>query len=150
MSAHALRSILLTASLLMADASWAGVDEVRASIEATNRQMMDAISKGDTAAIVDLYSSNAEILPPYHEIVSGREAIRKFWDSTISSGLKRLKLMTLEVESRKDMAFEVGEYVVPGDHGETLARGKYLVVWLREDGHWKLHRDTIAPTTLLR
>jgi hypothetical protein len=39
------------------------------------------------------------------------------------------------------MAHEVGKYTLMGDGDKVLDAGKYIVIWQRQDGQWKLHRD---------
>jgi ketosteroid isomerase-like protein len=73
--------------------------------------------------------------------VRGREAIARMWQAVIDSGVKGVTLTTLEVEAAGDIACEVGTYRLTGDGGTVLDAGKYVVVWKKEDGAWKLHRD---------
>jgi len=35
----------------------------------------------------------------------------------------------------------VGTFTLKGKGGQELDAGKYIVIWKREDGQWKLHRD---------
>jgi ketosteroid isomerase-like protein len=47
-----------------------------------------------------------------------------------------------------DTALEVETYALIGEGGKTLDTGKYVVVWKRQGGQWKIHRDiwnTNAP-----
>ncbi len=74
-------------------------------------------------------------------MVSGRPAIAEFWRSFFESGIKDVALETAEVESAGDLAYETGTVqLVAEDGGVTTAR--YLVVWKRTDGEWRMHRDT--------
>jgi len=50
-------------------------------------------------------------------------------------------LETLELEGHGETVYEVGKYTLRGTAGELLDQGKYLVVWKREKGRWRLHRD---------
>ena len=52
-----------------------------------------------------------------------------------------MTLTTLEAEAQGDTAYEVGTYTLPGEGGKMLDVGKYVVVWKRVGGQWKLHRD---------
>jgi ketosteroid isomerase-like protein len=47
----------------------------------------------------------------------------------------------LAVHAQRPLAFEVGTYAMKLKDGTVADRGKYVVVWLKEDGKWKLHRD---------
>jgi ketosteroid isomerase-like protein len=52
-----------------------------------------------------------------------------------------IKLDTVEVEGFGDMAYEVGKYALSGKTGKVSDQGKYIVVWKKVRGQWKLHRD---------
>jgi len=116
-------------------------DDSRAAIEAANRRFVAALSSGDAAAIATLYATNAQVFPPHSDIVRGPQAIEQFWKGVIDSGVKGATLKTLEVERHDDIAYEVGTYTMAGEGGKALDSGKYVVVWKREQGQWKLHRD---------
>jgi uncharacterized protein (TIGR02246 family) len=121
-------------------------DEIRIAVEAVNQKLMAALLRGDSAAVADLYTKDGQVFPPYSEAVSGRPAVERFWRAAIDSGIRRVALTTSEVVRKGDSAYEVGNYAVTGDKHESLARGKYIVIWKREQGRWKLHRDIMAPT----
>ena len=59
----------------------------------------------------------------------------------MNSGIKAIELKTTEVEGLGESAAEVGSYTIYGKDGAAIDRGKYLVLWRRVDGAWKLHRD---------
>jgi ketosteroid isomerase-like protein len=40
-----------------------------------------------------------------------------------------------------DVAHETGSYRITGPDGKVLEKGKYTVIWKRDGGQWKLHRD---------
>ena len=115
--------------------------EPRASIEAGNRQWEAAVAKGDGAAVAALYTANGQLLPAGSEVVTGTAAIQKFWQGVMDSGIRGAKLTTLEVEGHGDSAHEVGQYELRDQGGKVLDKGKYVVIWKREGGRWKLHRD---------
>ncbi len=55
-------------------------------------------------------------------------------------GITEVVLKTSSVEGMGDGAAEVGEYSLFAG-ANMVDTGKYLVVWRRDDGSWKLHRD---------
>jgi uncharacterized protein (TIGR02246 family) len=112
----------------------------RASIEQLTQQFVTALKKGDAAAVAALYSADAKVLPPESEIIEGRQAIQKFWQGLIDAGVTEMTLQTQEVQAHGDTAYEVGKYTLTLK-GEKPDSGKFVVVWKRENGHWKLHRD---------
>ena len=65
-----------------------------------------------------------------------------FWQSALEGlGLKAAELETLELEQYGDTAYEVGKYTLKGDGDTMLDQGKYIVIWKREGGAWRWHRD---------
>ena len=126
---------------LTAIASAPAFADVRAEIEAANRKFEAAAAKGDGKATAALYTASGQALPAGSEVVSGTEAIGKLWQGVFDSGVKGVRLKTLEVESHGDLADEVGQYELLDAAGKTLDRGKYVVIWKKEGGAFKLHRD---------
>jgi uncharacterized protein (TIGR02246 family) len=123
---------------------WVGAparsDEVRSSIESGNRAFAAAFLRGDAEAVAELYTEDAEVMPPGAGSVVGRPAIAAFWKSAIEAGVKDLVLVTEQVESAGDLAYEIGRVRIVGNDGR-VTEDRYLVVWKRGDGGWRLHRD---------
>ena len=119
--------------------------QVRAEIEAANDKLVAALNGGDAAGIAVLYTEDAMLLPPNSEMLEGREAVQAFWQGGIDMGIKEATLETEVVEARGNAAYEVGKYtmIIEPPGGPTISdRGKYLVVWKRQEGSWKLHADS--------
>ena len=68
------------------------------------------------------------------------EAFRD-WQGALDAGLTAATLDTVEVDSTGDTAVEVGRYTLRAKGGQVADAGTYVVVWKREGGGWKLHRD---------
>jgi uncharacterized protein (TIGR02246 family) len=111
------------------------------AITAVNVLFADAFARGDAAAIARLYTEDAAVLPPNLPVQRGRAAIRAFWQGAIDMGLKAATLTWLEVEDLGDEAIEVGSYELFLAGSVLLDEGKYIVVWKREGGAWRMHRD---------
>ena len=123
---------------------------LRAAIEGANARFSADFAKGDATAVASHYTVAAWAFPPNGDIVRGREAIGKLWKSVMDSGVKEVKLTTVEVVAHGPTAHEVGTYVLTGEGGKTLDTGKYVVVWRREGMQWRIHRDiwnTSTPAT---
>jgi uncharacterized protein (TIGR02246 family) len=118
-----------------------GEGDPRADIERANADLGAALAAGNAAGVAALYTDGARLLPPNHAPVDGRDAIEKFWQGVIDSGVKALTLKTAEVESFGETAVESGSATLYSPVGTVLEHGKYLVVWKRIGGRWRLHRD---------
>jgi len=115
--------------------------EVTAGIQKANNELMDAVAKGDTAALSNFYASDARIFPNNAEIIDGKIAVGKFWSATLQMGIKKVLFETVLAQKFGDMAIEEGKYVLyaPGD--QVVDQGKYIVTWKMEGGTWKIFRD---------
>ena len=115
--------------------------QLRKAIVAANAEFAAAFARGDGAGIAALYAVDGQLLPPNSNIVSGREAIKTFWQGAIDSGLKQVKLETIEVHGAGATVAEVGTYSILDGNGQVLDSGKYVVIWKREKAKWRLYRD---------
>ncbi len=114
---------------------------IASSIAAANQDFMTAFHARDANAIARLYATDAELMPPNSDVVRGRDAIRALWQQYIQTGVRDVRLSTSEVHEGEDLAFESGRYEIIGESGESVDKGKYIVIWRQEGGTWKLHRD---------
>ena len=121
------------------------VDEARKGIAAGNEAFMQAASKQDPTAIAALYTKDAIVLPPDAEMIVGsKTGIEALFKEQFAAGVKRFTLETINVERSGDMATETGRFTVvvsPKEGPEAKVIGKYVVVWKKDGGIWKLHRD---------
>jgi uncharacterized protein (TIGR02246 family) len=95
--------------------------------------------------VVEIYSEDAVYLPPHHAAVHGRDAIRDYLRGPLANGATNLKFEVTYIKQSGDLAYDVGRYsmTVPQADGSNKAdRGKYLAVWRREKGTWKLVADS--------
>ncbi len=119
------------------------MDEIRSAITAGNANFMAAFARGDAAGVAACYTSDAQLLPPNGEPMSGTANITAFWQGAMALGIKDAQLETKHVEARGDLAVEVGQYTLtiqPEGAAAMTDVGKYVVVW-KDDGGWKLHID---------
>src|SRR5688572_11684708 len=115
---------------------------VRAAIEAANKKhFIDAAPKADTALLAAVYTEDAIAYPANSAPIKGRAALQAMWKSVFEMGIAGFELNTEEVESSGDMAWETGNYVMKLKDGNVADKGKYVVIWKRINGEWKLHRD---------
>ncbi|MHC1766335.1 MAG: hypothetical protein AB9869_18890 [Verrucomicrobiia bacterium] len=48
----------------------------------------------------------------------------------------------LDLQTYGDFALETGKYVQVDKDGKTTGEGKYLAVWRRDIGDWKIYCET--------
>jgi uncharacterized protein (TIGR02246 family) len=135
-------SILVRAALVLAvglSAATARGEDVRKAIDAGNAAFRAAFLAGDAQRVSELYTTDAEVIAPGSPIARGRTAIAAFWKGAMG-GVKDVSLETRAVETQGDLAVEDGTAKLTGADGAVSA-DRYVVVWKREGGKWKLHRD---------
>ena len=114
----------------------------KAKIEAANAKWTELFNKGDFDGIAQLYTIDAVAFPPGSAIVRGRTAISAMWKG-MAEQVANPKLTTLEVKRLSpSSAREVGTFslTTKGPSPKELS-GKYLVLWQRVQGDWKLAAD---------
>ncbi|GAC1514190.1 MAG: hypothetical protein NVS1B4_01270 [Gemmatimonadaceae bacterium] len=123
---------------------------LRAAIDAANTQAVEAYNRGDVTSFVQVYADDAWVMPANMPAQKGRPAITEYWQGGWKMGVRNVKLKTLELRGRGDMAYEVGSYeldVQPQEGASPGAvtahdRGKYIVIWKRSaTGQWQWYRD---------
>lgn len=114
---------------------------VKSTIAETNKTFSDAVVKGDSTTITNLYASDAHILPPNMPAATSHEAIQHVSGGFTSMGIKSFSLESTDVYGGPEMVVEEGKYTVGDGSGKTVDEGKYIVLWKQEDGKWKLYRD---------
>ncbi len=105
---------------------------VKEAITKGNLKFGEAVRQGNSAAIGNLYTDDASILPPNGEMIRGKPAITALWMSHLGMGLKEAVLTTVEVHGMGDLACEVGKYALkiqPAGHPVIEDSGKYVVLW---------------------
>lgn len=140
------RIIAALACLCTLAAGAARAEDVRAAVKAGNGAMQAAVAKGDAAALAALYAPDGEVMPVGLAPVKGTEALQKFWGGIVAAGISGVTLKTLELYPAGSTATEVGEYALSDKAGKPLDHGRYVVIWKKIDGQWKLLRDIFATS----
>jgi uncharacterized protein (TIGR02246 family) len=95
--------------------------------------------------VVAAYAEDAVYLPPHHEAVHGRDAIREYLKAPLSHGVSDLAFDVTYIKQQGPVAWDVGTYrmSVPAEDGTTKEdHGKYLTVWRRIGKNWLIAADS--------
>lgn len=126
------------------------LNEIKAAMASTNELFnAEVVGKRNFAALDQIYTSDARILPPGSPMISGRAAIKKFWSDLVqSTNAKSAVLTSVDVISAGEGLVEIGRAtltVAPQGQPSTQMEVKYVVYWRQEDGRWKWHVDIWNP-----
>jgi len=128
--------------LVCAFAATPALAQIKSQIQRSNDQFSAAFNRGDAQGVADNYTDDAVVLPPGQDMVRGKQAILEFWQKTVGQ-LSDLKAQTLEVKRvGRTHVRETGTFSfrTRSNPPEELA-GKYVVLWQKVDGRWKLNTD---------
>lgn len=116
-------------------------ENVFEAINEAVKKFMELYRQGDAAAVAGLYSEDAVLMPPGAGFIRGKEGIQAVFESFLAMGIKAMIFEVIEVDPCADKAIEMSTYKLLGPEDQELDHGKYIVVWKREHGEWKMHRD---------
>jgi len=135
-------TLLLTTTFAQTERKATKPDADRAAVEKLARAFEAAAAKKDAAAVAQLYHSQAHMLGGNMPGVTGRDAIQKAWQGAFDANLADIKLMTDSVERHGDILVELGRYTATS--GGKPDNGKYVVLYKKEGGAWKLWVDSFS------
>jgi uncharacterized protein (TIGR02246 family) len=114
-------------------------------IQAAQDRLAEAISARDADGAAALYTENARLIPQGAPACTDRGAIAAFFAGAIENGIAGARFTTEDVDGDDALANEIGRYelyaATPGGERVLAAQGRYLVVWRKVDGAWRMHRD---------
>jgi ketosteroid isomerase-like protein len=122
------------------------VEQVKTAMAAVNKIFNEeVVGKRNLAALDDVYTADARILPPGAPMVAGREAIKQFWAALIqAANAKSAELASVDIMPAGDDVVEIGRatLTMEPEAGTTAQmEAKYVVYWRQEGGRWKWHVD---------
>ena len=99
-----------------------------------------ALNAQDVDALVELYTTDARLMPPNDETMSGHDAVRSMFGGMIDAGMSG-ELTTVEAMVSGDIGYRVGIFELQsGD--DVVDTGKFMETWRRDkDGQWRIAND---------
>ena len=150
------RCMLLFAVVACAPSKAADSDTARAvatvdrvaeekAIRDLDAQWASAVAAKDTARIAQLYATDGLYMAPDYQALGGRAGAQKGWGMLFATPGAALTFgpTRIVVAEAGDMAYDIGTYTfsMNGPKGPVEDKGKYLVVWKKQDGAWKVAAD---------
>ena len=127
-------------AIVKSDSSGNDSESVKAYIRKEALHWGEEVRRGDSTAMAAHYSLDAIVMPSNSEPVKGND-ILSFWGGALRMGVKDLKLDITDISGGGDMYAETGNLELFGADNKLLDKGKYVVVWKKENGNWKMYRD---------
>ena len=139
---NALLAISLFATAYAADERSAAQSTFRAG----TTEWAAAYNAGEPERIVALYADDAIVMPPDTPSVSGHAAVRAYLVKDIASSRKAGLTLSIadddaDADASGNVGWHTGTFKLVGSSGETVGTGKFVEIWERQAGKWRLIRD---------
>jgi uncharacterized protein (TIGR02246 family) len=147
----------------------AGVSEGSASmveIARIRERWVQHWNAGEIQPILQNYAPDAVLLPANGQRVTGREAIAKYFQQAMDSGVGMLRLESVACDAARSLAYDSGKLkytpgsaapnqphqvspIAPSEPPGHQVEGNYLVVLRREkDGRWLIVQHAFTEAVL--
>ncbi|WP_420997998.1 YybH family protein [Cupriavidus sp. 30B13] len=116
--------------------------QIEAAIKAENARWAQAYARGDYEAVGHLYTKDGSLLPPGGDRITGASAIAAYLTKA-SAGSKpdTVSFSNYEFYGSDQVVAEVSDAEIHDQSGKLKYRGKQTLIFLKQGGAWKLHRD---------
>ena len=105
-----------------------------------NKEFSVLFAANDSIGLSNLYTQDAKFMNNGAPAVTGRKNIQSAISGIMKSGISSVNLTTIDVWGMENLITEEGELSLFVEDAEVY-KGKYIVLWKKEDGKWKLFRD---------
>jgi len=133
--------ILVNCNQPINDVTKFDLEKVKSEIAHRLRSFEDALAKGDKAGLGNLYAEDAEIFHDGSPSTIGRQNIVKVFEGWVRDSVIG-GFTTTGLWGNEDLLVEQGIGYFAHATGKWKTTGKYLLVWKKVDGEWKIFRDT--------
>lgn len=112
------------------------------AIKAENVRWAQAYARGDYEAIGRLYTEDGSLLPPGGNRIIGAAAIvDHFTKASAGPQPDTVSFSNYEFYGSDEAVTEVSDAEIHDHSGKLKYRGKQILIFLKQGGTWKLHRD---------
>lgn len=135
--------ILLSASAFGQE--YAGRGEDVSIILNNSKAFSQAFIDGDIAKLTSFYSEDGKIFPDKSDIIKGHAAIERQWTLPKHTKMITHKTTAKEINVIGGYAYDYGYYEGSTKNmktdSTTTFKGKYVIVWKKENKDWKMYLD---------
>ena len=138
-------SLLLVLTISVYGQEYVGKGADISNILKNGKAFSQAYIDGDTSKLTSFYSQDGKIFPDNSDIIEGYEAIKNKW--TLPKHLRILthKATPKEINVIEGYAYDYGYYegtsINIKDETTSTFKGKYVIVWKKENNDWKMYLD---------
>ena len=124
-------------------------EEARKEIDEANREFINLFNRSDSVGLANMFTVDGKSMEPNEPSFNGRSQIQTHYSVVMKAGANKLGLLTTGLWGNENMLAEEGKYTFMNNDDKELDRGKYIVLWKKENGEWKLFRDCYNSDLLI-
>ena len=115
------------------------LQNARIIVDSLDKRFAHHFYNGDSVALYNMYARGASLGSKRGNeiLLSWGQQIR----NSIRNDTRTIIYSTTSLSTDSEFLAELGTYEMKDSKGNSKFKGKYLVVWKKEDGNWKLYRD---------
>lgn len=110
-------------------------------INEANAEFIELFNNSDSTGLANMFTTDGKSMEPNEPAYTGREAIRRHYAIVMSAGASTLELTTSGLWGDEKLLAEEGVFSFMNKKNIVMDKGKYIVLWKKEEGKWKLFRD---------
>jgi len=137
-------TVIATILLSIIFAPVSNAASVLEELAAANKAFAKALMEGDVDYLVNDYTDDGCVIAPMAGETCGKESIRAFWKSVISTNPKNVEIITEKAGSEGDLAFATGQLLIT-DAESTVHKNRFALVFRKIGALWKLRVDSWNP-----
>lgn len=130
------------------DRTQVDLDAEEQAIREADEAMLSAARGHDASGFADAFADDGRLMFPYAPTAEGRDDIRTKTEEDFGAPGFEVEWSTesVDVAESGDMAYSFGRYNLGMEtpDGPMEDEGKFLTVWKKVDGEWKVAADMIA------
>lgn len=138
-----IKSLLLISALSLASTYVASTTEESVDVDQLNSKWMTSFDKGNTEALMSLYTENAIVFPPSSEILEGQAAIVAYLEGLKKIGVTEYSISNVDMDIKGDIAYQTAlwETTRVDINGTTIFNFEGNITSVLEkqkNGSWKI------------
>lgn len=110
-------------------------------IEVTDSLFVDLMNKGDATRLAECYTVDALLMMPNAPSIKGRTNIQSAMMEFIKSDATKMSIRVNNVWGDEEALISEGTLSFSTKDGQVVDKSKYITVYKKEDGRWKMFRD---------
>jgi len=142
-------AVFLSVTLIAVAGASGGPQTTDPALDKLADAFADAFNAKDAARVASFYAEGAIVMPPGQPMVRGRSNIEAYYARGFRQDISNFRLVPMESASSGAHAFEAGSSSLTGRRNASspsgpaliTTSGKYVVIYKRVDGVWKIAYD---------